>query len=142
METAWKILVADRNRHVRDFLRRELAGEGYTVMVAGDGREVRELLKSSPPPDLVILDPEIPFVEVLTGPGPAQTEPLRIPLILHIFGEDQSPGTPLLPGAVAFLEKTADPARLKQVVAEVLRKGKTGRSEDTGRNRQSPMSRV
>ena len=40
MAKTCKILIADRNRHVRDFLRRELGAEGYQVEVARDGREV------------------------------------------------------------------------------------------------------
>ena len=51
-----KILIADRNRHVRDFLRRELHAEGYRIEVARDGREVLNHLQGHEPPDLLILD--------------------------------------------------------------------------------------
>jgi len=122
VEGAKKILVADRNRHVRDFLRRELTAEGYLVLVAKDGREVQEFLQGRTPPDLIILDPEIPFLEVLAAPETPQEDKPRIPMILHFFGEDQVLGTRLA-GVVACLEKSADPARLKQLLAEVLGHG-------------------
>ena len=40
MYDKFTILIADRNRHVREFLRRELMAEDYCVEVAKDGREV------------------------------------------------------------------------------------------------------
>ena len=37
MKRTFTILVADKNRNVRDFLRRELSAVGYEVTVAEDG---------------------------------------------------------------------------------------------------------
>lgn len=119
MEAGWKILVADRNRHVREFLRRELEAEGYEVQVARDGHQVWNLLNGSAPPDLLILDLEIPYLEELAEQAHLQDQGLPVPLIVHSFGDD-SPSGAHLPKAAAFLEKTEDPARLKEVVAEVL----------------------
>jgi DNA-binding response OmpR family regulator len=59
------IFIADRNRHVRDFLRRELAAEGYRVELAKDGREALRMLEVNELPDLLILDLEIPYVSGL-----------------------------------------------------------------------------
>lgn len=134
VEAAKKILVADRNRHVREFLRRELAGEGYEILVARDGREVRELLDSPTPLDLIILDPEVPFLEALTDAGSLRSSRPEVPLIIHFFGGDQPPGA-VMGGVVACLEKTADPARLKQVVAEVLQKGNPEHPGEVSRDR-------
>ncbi len=117
----WTILVADRNRHVRDFLRRELEAEGYAVVVARDGHEVWDILKGSDPPDLLILDLEIPYLEDLEKQALFQEQNPRVPLIIHSFAED-IPGRANLANATAFLEKNEDPARLKAVVAEVLNK--------------------
>ena len=63
MANTCKILLADRNRHVRDLLRRELSAEGYVVEVARDGREVLERLNGDDPPHLLILDLEIPYLD-------------------------------------------------------------------------------
>ena len=88
-----KILIADRNRHVRDFLRRELSAEGYEVEVARDGREVLSRINGDAPPHLVI----------------------------HTFLPEY-PTNLTLPIAAAFLEKKGDTDLLKTVVAEVIEK--------------------
>uniref|UniRef100_A0A7V4LCA4 Response regulator n=1 Tax=Desulfobacca acetoxidans TaxID=60893 RepID=A0A7V4LCA4_9BACT len=113
------ILVADRNRHVREFLRRELEGEGYRVKMARDGREVWEAMTGGDPPHLLILDLEIPYVEELVDKIQRSYSAPPVPLIVHSFREkiaDES----WLAHAAAFLEKREDPAHLKEVVAEVL----------------------
>jgi DNA-binding NtrC family response regulator len=113
------ILVADRNRHVREFLRRELESEGYRVKMARDGREVWEALSGGDPPHLLILDLEIPYMEEL-GDKIRKHHPVpHVPLIVHSFQEESAAET-WLTHAAAFLEKKEDPAHLKEVVAEVL----------------------
>jgi CheY-like chemotaxis protein len=123
VSTAAKILIADRNRHVRELLRRELGQEGYRVEVARDGRELLERLAGPEPPDLLILDLEVPYLdevalwERLKGREPA------IPVLIHTFGpEDRTPG----PGApvVLFLEKRGDTDHLKAAVMDAI----TGRA--------------
>uniref|UniRef100_A0A7C3SJN6 Response regulator n=1 Tax=Desulfobacca acetoxidans TaxID=60893 RepID=A0A7C3SJN6_9BACT len=114
-----KILVADRNRHVRDLLRRELQEEGYSVQVARDGHEVWLMLNSASPPDLVILDPDIPYLEDLTKQAESRKGKPFVPLIIFSFLPEEEDRT--IPGAVAVLEKKEDTQRLKDLVAEVIR---------------------
>jgi len=64
MRNSPKILIADRNRHVRDLLRREFAAEGYRVQVAKDGQEVMNI-SNEEAPDLFIMDSELPFLAEL-----------------------------------------------------------------------------
>ncbi|MGQ9748529.1 hypothetical protein [Desulfosoma sp.] len=59
MDRPFRIVVTDRNRHVRAFLRRELAQDGYEVMEAVDYRELQKILGSSVNVDLLVLDPDI-----------------------------------------------------------------------------------
>ena len=59
------LLIADRNRNVREFLRREFTSEGYRVAVARDGEEVLESLRRAEPPHVLVLDPEIQFSRML-----------------------------------------------------------------------------
>lgn len=40
MEKKFTLLIADRNRNVREFLKRELIAEGYGVKVARNGQEI------------------------------------------------------------------------------------------------------
>ena len=60
MSDDFTLLITDRNRHVRNFLRRELIAEGYQVEVAADGRDLLRKISLAGPPDLLILDLEIP----------------------------------------------------------------------------------
>ena len=114
-----KILVTDRNRRVRELLRRELAAEGYQVAVARDSREVLLMIAGNDPPHLLLLDPEISnFSE------PQLLEQLQklypgMPVIIHTFLLDDFNHWKGLDGIV-LLEKKEDIDLLKQVVAEVI----------------------
>ena len=116
-----KILIADRNRHVREFLRRELRAEGYRVEVAGDGREVLNLLESDEPPHLLILDLEIPNLDELEIWARLQDRQPTLPVVIHTFLPEY-PTRLTFPLAAAFLEKKGDTDHLKGTVAEVLEK--------------------
>jgi DNA-binding NtrC family response regulator len=116
-----KILIADRNRHVREFLRRELMAEGYRVEVAGDGREVLNLLESREPPHLLILDLEIPYLDELEIWDRLKDHQPPLPVVIHTFLPEY-PTRLSFPQAAAFLEKQGDTDHLKAVVAEVLAK--------------------
>jgi DNA-binding response OmpR family regulator len=115
-----KILIADRNRHVREFLRRELGDEGYQVEVAGNGRELLNLLDSQEP-HLLILDLEIPYLDELEIWGRLQDRSPPLPVVIHTF-LPEFPSRRAVPSAAAFLEKKGDTDELKAVVAEVIGK--------------------
>jgi DNA-binding NtrC family response regulator len=116
---SFKILVTDRNRRVRELLRRELAAEGYQVVVARDSQEVLMMMAGDEPPHLVLLDPEIPnFSE------PQILEQLQklypgLPVIIHTFLLDDFNHWKVL-NSVVLLEKKEDIDLLKQVVAQVI----------------------
>jgi len=54
------ILIVDRNPHVREFLQRELQGQGYTVLVAGSAGDMLSRLSGAAAPTVVVLDPDLP----------------------------------------------------------------------------------
>ena len=54
-----KILIIDKNRHVREFLQRELEKDNHTVLLAENGKRVRELVNGSNPFDFIIIDPDL-----------------------------------------------------------------------------------
>jgi CheY-like chemotaxis protein len=116
-----KILIADRNRHVREFLRRELLAEGYRVEVARDGRELLDRLNGDDPPQLLILDLEIPYLDELQVWERLQDCQPPLPVVIHTFLPEY-PTNLTLPLAAVFLEKKGDTDQLKSVVAEVIRK--------------------
>lgn len=115
------ILVADRNRHIREFLRRELTEQGYHVRLAKSGREILKWIYSHEPFHLLILDPDLPdakevaILEELNDRIPA------LPVILHAFPSDCSSPLIALNQAV-FVEKVGNSIeRLKEVISEMLR---------------------
>lgn len=116
-----KILIADRNRHVREFLRRELGAEGYQVEVARDGRELLDRLDADDPPHLLILDLEIPYLDELEIWARLKDRQPPLPVIIHTFLPEY-PTQLTVPLAAAFLEKKGDTDELKAVVAEVIGK--------------------
>jgi two-component system, OmpR family, response regulator MprA len=63
-DVAPRILFAEDDPGVREALARALRFEGYDVQTAGDGGEALELVGENPP-DLVILDVMMPFVDGL-----------------------------------------------------------------------------
>lgn len=129
-----KILIADRNRHVRDFLRRELNAEGYRVEVARDGREVLRHLHGDKPPDLLILDLEIPYVDELEVLGRLKDRQPPLPVVIHTILPEAA-NHPALPWAAAFLEKKGDIDLLKAVVAKVLGQNYPQRSEPASKKK-------
>ncbi|MDQ1240358.1 MAG: hypothetical protein QG577_2544 [Thermodesulfobacteriota bacterium] len=117
MQEPLKILIADRNRHVREFLQREFTACGYAVDVAGDGREV--LSKLAHPPDLLILDLEIPLIDGMQLLEVLRTSIPRLPVIIHSFLEEHL-NQPLLSSAAALVEKAGDTDCLKRTVSDVM----------------------
>lgn len=116
-----KILITDRNRHVREFLRRELAAEGYQVEVARDGRELLNKISGDDPPHLVILDLEIPYIDEPEIWVHLKDRQPPLPVVIHTCLPEY-PTHLTVPLAAAFLEKKGDTDELKAMVAEVIDK--------------------
>jgi DNA-binding response OmpR family regulator len=117
----FRILIADRNRHVREFLRRELTTEGYQVEVAGDGREVLLCFDREQPPHLLILDLEVPYVMELEVLARLKNRRPPVPVVIHTC-LPESVNHNGAAAAAAFLEKNGDTNILKAVVADVIGK--------------------
>ena len=120
MEEGFTVLITDRNRHVRNFLRREFIAEGYQVEVAADGRDLLRKVSTGDSPDLLILDLEIPYSNGLAILKRLQRANSGLPVIIHGFATEE-----LNPLAVqrtaAFVEKLGNTDRLKTAVFEILR---------------------
>ena len=119
MNGEFHILIADRNRHVREFLQRELKADGYCAQVARDGREVLLALNGDQRPDLLILDLDIPYES-----WPALLKQIRrdaptTPVVIHTL-LTEFVGHPDLLDTAVFLEKSGNTDMLKKAVREVL----------------------
>jgi DNA-binding NtrC family response regulator len=118
----FKILIADRNRHVRTLLQRELLGAGFQVILSGEDRELLRLLHDETVADLLILDPDLPsslssadLIRLLHVRQPA------LPIVVYTLQDDEF-NYAALPGVAACLEKEEDIGLLKKVVTDVINK--------------------
>ncbi len=114
------ILISDRNRNVREFLRRELELEGYHVEMAKSAREILYWIYNKETVDLVILDPELFEAKEMSLLEKISDRVPSLPLILHAFSTDY-PDTADVSSAVHFVEKKGSSIEhLKKVVSELL----------------------
>ncbi|MEJ5366595.1 MAG: hypothetical protein WHS86_15985 [Desulfosoma sp.] len=116
MDRPFRILVTDRNRHVRAFLKRELAREGYEVMEAKDCRELQKILRSPVTVDLLVFDPDIAFENFRSMIHLLKERYPSLPVVLHSFGEEPAGGQDV----AAAVRKTGSPGELKAAVARLL----------------------
>jgi DNA-binding NtrC family response regulator len=122
MDQKFKIVIAHRNRNVRNLLQRELGSAGFRVILAGEDRELMQLLRDEAAVDLLILDPDLPsslgigeLIALLHRRQPA----LRLAIYTYLNDEVNYAD---LPGVVACLEKGEDISLLKNFVAELIDK--------------------
>ena len=129
------ILIGDRNRHIREFLMREMGAEGYRIRLAKNAREVIQRIYSPEPLDLVILDLDMPDMEVLPILEELENRLPTLPLIIHTFRTDYAEHSKVMAMAT-FVEKSGNSIDdLKKVVRQVLRKTHPeipGPAEDLG----------
>ncbi len=122
MGDKFTLLIADRNRNVREFLKREFSAEGYSVILAKDDRELLTIIETDAPGDLLILDLDMPYFG-----GPEVLEYLRrrmpsLPIVIHTFPTDYS-SHQAIRNVAAFLEKKGTNIdHLKSVVRAVLQR--------------------
>jgi DNA-binding NtrC family response regulator len=122
MQEPFTILIADRNPHVRRFLKREMMEEGYHVRLAKNAREILELVFNRDHLDLLILDLDLPDASELDILQKLQEHFPVLPVIVHTFLSEYANHSFVLSSA-AFVEKEGSNIdRLKTVVREILRK--------------------
>ena len=114
------ILIADRNPHVREFLKREMSAEGYRVRLAENGREVLKRSYDPEPLDLLILDPDLPDVDATALIARLADRIPALPMVIHTFISDYHRPA-VSAGEIAFVEKGGSSVEsLKQIVERLL----------------------
>ena len=122
MNSLKHIVIADRNPHVRRFLKRELEAEGYRIRLAESGVEVLKWAFHPDPLDLVILDPDLPdtVAAQLINKLKDRIPPLKV--VIHAFLSDYAAPHDKL-SADAFIEKGGYSIEsLKKVIRDLNRK--------------------
>lgn len=121
MRDKFTILIADKNKNVRDFLRRELTAEGYEVIAARDGNQLLDAICRGDPLDLLILDLEIPDSDSSKILEMTQTRNPPLPVVIHTFLTEESERDDLS-RAWLYIEKSGNIDHLKSAVGEMLRR--------------------
>ena len=120
MREGFTILIADRNPHVRELLKREIVAEGYHVRLAENGREVLKWSYDSDPIDLLILDPDLPDIDESALLSRLADRIPALPMVIHTFLSDYTVPSGIS-GTVAYVEKGGSSIEsLKQVVSNIL----------------------
>lgn len=124
MADSFSILVTDRNRHVRDLLKRELIAEGYRVSVAANSSQVLQVLEHSEPVDLVILDLDLAGADPVNNAAEWNkilNTRRKPPILLHTFWNSDLLNTGgILDHACALVEKCGDLDPLKMMISRML----------------------
>jgi CheY-like chemotaxis protein len=113
------ILLADDNKNIREFCKRELEDEGYRVLLARDGREAAQIVQSEPL-DLAILDLNMPVVNGWEAAERIRATAPRVPIMFFTAYVEQSAGEWWNRLATACVEKTEDLGELKLAVTRLL----------------------
>jgi DNA-binding NtrC family response regulator len=122
MKKEFTILVADRNPHVRKFLKRELTSEGFRVCVAENATKVLKRAYHTEPIDLIIIDPDF-----FDGDQDALIKQLQnripmLPVVIHSFQSNDEP-YPADSRHTFFIEKREDSIEhLKKIANDILQK--------------------
>ena len=114
LRTGFTILIADRNPRVRDFLKREMVSEGY--------REVLQCVNSSEPPDLLILDLDLPDVGQTAILEEIQERMPTVPVVVHTFLSEYLNHPPILSNVALVEKEGTNIDSLKNVVLDILHK--------------------
>jgi len=119
MKDRFRILIADRNRNVREFLRREFGRDGYDVRLVRDGTELESVVEGDALLDLVILDLEVPLLDESRLQALIEERLPPVPLIVHGHWE-LCVHHAILQWVSAFVERGRDVEEMKRVVRKVL----------------------
>jgi len=131
--TPQHVLVVEDDEMVRAFLALHLEIEGYTVTLAGNGREMIKAL-SAGHPDLIILDLNLPDSDGLSLAKQVR-ESSSVPIIIATTRnsqEDRLLGLGI--GADDYLTKPVDPKELILRVRNLLQRMNTNPTTDTPPN--------
>jgi len=119
MTETFKVLVADSNRNVREFVRRELLLAGYEAETSGSSRELLSLIQNDSLLDLLVLDPEMPLLDQNALRSLLEGRLPPLPVILYGYREETGQGN-FLRLSSAFVERGGDLEALQEAVRRVL----------------------
>jgi len=117
-----KILIVDDEENIRYLYEQELIEEGYQTVLARDGKECLEKVKTESP-DLIILDIRMPRMDGLEAIGRIIELNKNLPIILNT-GYSTYKDNFMSWAADAYVLKSHKLEDLKSVIKEVLKEKK------------------
>ncbi|MDR4505416.1 MAG: response regulator [Candidatus Scalindua sp.] len=112
------ILVVEDNKNQQLLYEEELQREGYTIVTAFDGKDAIEKVKEKPP-DLIILDINMPRMDGIETIGKILSQHKQIPIIINTaYGSYKS--SFMTWAADAYIVKSSDLSELKDKIKELL----------------------
>lgn len=138
---AASIMVVEDDISLRDWVEFELAVEGYQVRQAGDGLTALEMLRTNVPPDLILLDVQMPGMDGYEVCSQLQFSPAlaSVPVIfLTARTELDDKLTGFAAGGSDYLTKPFRMVELKARIRSLLRQSQLNRS----RGRQEEQDRA
>jgi len=115
------IYIAEDNPILLQGLERALTANGYSVATAADGREMLNLLRDAPLPDILLLDVMMPNVSGIDVLDAVRSDPrtAHLPVMLiTAAAEELVPGSTLQERGVDVLLK---PFRLNELLSRIER---------------------
>jgi DNA-binding NtrC family response regulator len=118
------LLIADRNPHVREFLKREMMAEGYQIRLVKSGQElIDDVHNPGCLPDMVILDPDLPDAHDLTLVHQLHRIAPELPIVLHTLQTDVIHQLDAVHPVIVVEKKGSSVDHLKQAVKDLLDMG-------------------
>jgi CheY-like chemotaxis protein len=109
------ILLADDNKNIREFCKRELEDEGYQVRLAADGFEAIASFRGQSP-DMVVLDIAMPILDGLQVLEQIRAIDPRMPVVLFSAYDGALSADPRSGLATACVQKRDDLSELKRAI--------------------------
>ena len=115
------LLIADRNPHVREFLKRELMAEGYQIRLVKSGQElIDDVHNSDTLPDMVILDPDLPDTNDLSLVHHIHQIVPGLPIVIHTLQTEMIHQLDAVHPVIFVEKKGSSVDHLKQAVKDLL----------------------
>jgi len=116
----YRVLIADKNPRIRDFLKREFITAGYIVRLVESGDQLLKILCARVPMDLLIIDPDFPDTDFSVLTKRLQEHVPHLPVVLHTLDTDMKTA-PLPLNLAQWVEKNGCSVEdLKKTVAGML----------------------
>ena len=117
-----KILISDRNKNVREYLKREMKLDGYNIELAKSAGEILDRIRHDDSIGLLILDPDLPDLDYESLMQTLIEMTAKLPVILHAYSNYRENDCGLYK-PLHFVEKRGSGIdSLRQVVNAILKK--------------------